>query len=407
MTDLSINVGEEDRYSRLRLIPWWDQDRLARAKVVVIGAGALGNEIIKNLALLGIGTMLIVDFDLVETSNLSRSVLFHPSDEGKPKAEAAAQAAMRINSECRAIALNADITSGAGLGLFRWADVVICGLDNREARLAVNKACWKVNRPWVDGATESIQGVARVFIPPDGPCYECTLSERDFQVMQARNSCGFLAKEAYRQGHTPTTPTTSAVIAGIQVQEAVKLIHSLSPPRSRSGAVPASPNPALRTLAGKGFFFDGAAYDCFTIQYTRRDDCLSHETFDNIIESDLTSSSTLTDVLDEAERHLGVPGIIDLPCEMVTELRCSRCETSQAFYRLLRSVDVDQARCPACGEMRTPEVAYEYRRGLPFGSMALAQLGFGIMDVIPARNGDAEVQIEITGDLPRVIGSEC
>ena len=402
--DLSIDMGKEDRYSRLRLIPWWDQDRLARAKVMVVGSGALGNEVIKNLALLGTGTILIVDFDVVETSNLSRSVLFRPEDEGKSKADAAARAAMRVNPDCRAIALEADVTSDVGLGLFRWADVVICGPDNREARLAVNRACWKVNRPWVDGATESIQGIAKVFQPPDGACYECTLGEHDLRVMAARDSCGFLAKQAYRQGHVPTTPTISAVIAGVQVQEAVKLLH---------------PDCGLPSLAGKGFFFDGSNYECFTIQYSRREDCLSHETFENVIETSLTSEATLADVAKKAAKHLrgqetlaehgGAEQrvVIDLPGEMVTELRCSKCRSSEEFYRLARSVTVDEARCPSCGEIRTPEVAYEYSDGLAFGSRTLSELGFGIMDVLPARRGDCEVQIEISGDAERLFGAGC
>jgi len=75
--DAAINL-DEDRYSRLRMIPWWDQELLSRSKVVVVGAGALGNEILKNLALLGIGGILIVDVDQVETSNLSRSSSTRP-----------------------------------------------------------------------------------------------------------------------------------------------------------------------------------------------------------------------------------------------------------------------------------------------------------------------------------------
>lgn len=383
---------EEDRYSRLRLIPWWDQDKLVRARVMVVGAGALGNEIIKNLALLGVGNLLVVDFDLVELSNLSRSALFAAGDEGKSKAQTAASAASRINPLCKATAVHGDVTSDIGLGLFRWADVVICGLDNREARLAVNRACWKVNRPWVDGATESIKGVARVFTPPSGVCYECTLSDHDLKVMAARDSCGFLAKEAYRQGHTPTTPTTSSVIAGIQVQEAIKLLH---------------PDADMPTLSGRGFFFDGHTYDCFTIVYSLRDDCISHETFDSVLETGLGShSATLEDVRSEAAGHLGGDPVVDLPCEMVTELRCSKCESAEEFFRLMRSVEIEQTRCPSCGEVRVPEVAYEYGGKTEWGSMTLAELGFGIMDIITAHVGDSEVHLEMSADFDRVFGSD-
>ena len=85
-------IDDDDRYSRLRLIPWWRQEKLAAAKVLVVGAGALGNEVLKNLALLGVGTTYVIDLDNVEPSNLSRSVLFRAEDGGQPKAEVAVEA---------------------------------------------------------------------------------------------------------------------------------------------------------------------------------------------------------------------------------------------------------------------------------------------------------------------------
>src|SRR6188474_779988 len=93
---ISLDDDSDDRFGRFRLIGWWDQARLARAKVLVIGAGALGNEIIKNLALLGVGNVLIADMDRIENSNLSRSVLYREGDTGKFKAEVAARAAKDI-----------------------------------------------------------------------------------------------------------------------------------------------------------------------------------------------------------------------------------------------------------------------------------------------------------------------
>lgn len=388
---LSIDTTE-DRYERLRLIPWWDQNLLSQAKILVAGAGALGNEIIKNLALLGVGNLLIIDFDQVETSNLSRSVLYRPHDGGKSKAFAAAAMAKEINSECNIYALNADITNAVGLGVFRWADVVICGLDNRVARLGVNKACWKVCKPWVDGATESFQGIVRVFEPPDGVCYECTLSEQDQKLMAIRNSCGFIAKEAHRQGRTPTTPTTSAVIAGIEVQEAIKLLHK---------------DDELPNLINKGFFFDGNSYDCFTIEYMRKDDCISHETYDCIVESNLRSDkATLEDVRKEAEKYLDGEIVLDLPSEMVTELRCSECNSKEEWHRLLNTVDEETAKCPSCGKLRVPEVVSECGENSPFTAIPLAELGFGLMDILTARSDEKEIHIEISGDFPFVFGEK-
>src|SRR4051812_5845022 len=97
-------IDDDDRYSRLRLIPWWRQERLAAARVLVVGAGALGNEVLKNLALLGVGTVHVIDLDEVEPSNLSRSVLFRAGDGGRAKAVVAAERVREINPEMTVVA---------------------------------------------------------------------------------------------------------------------------------------------------------------------------------------------------------------------------------------------------------------------------------------------------------------
>src|SRR5690242_16912140 len=132
---ITISLADDDRFGRFRLIGWWDQARLSRAKVLVIGAGALGNEILKNLALLGVGNVLVADMDRIENSNLSRSVLYRAKDNGEYKATVAARAAKDIYPEMKVVAFNGNVVYDLGVGVFRWADVVLGGLDNREARL--------------------------------------------------------------------------------------------------------------------------------------------------------------------------------------------------------------------------------------------------------------------------------
>src|SRR5437867_5119513 len=135
---------DEDRYDRLRLIPWWNQKKIEAARVLVVGAGALGNEILKNMALLGFRRIVVVDMDDIERSNLSRAVLFREDQVGQSKAEAAAQSFQALSNNRSSVkAIRADIVHGCGLGLFAWADVIIAGLDNREARLWINRAAWK------------------------------------------------------------------------------------------------------------------------------------------------------------------------------------------------------------------------------------------------------------------------
>jgi molybdopterin/thiamine biosynthesis adenylyltransferase len=147
------NEGQE-RFSRLRLIPWWDQEKIARCRLLVIGAGALGNEILKNAALLGFAQVIVVDMDRVEESNLSRSVLFRSEDIGGSKAEVAANAYRSLAPDACILPVTGNVLEACGLGLFEWSDVIVAGLDNREARLFINRSAWKVNRPWIDGAIE-------------------------------------------------------------------------------------------------------------------------------------------------------------------------------------------------------------------------------------------------------------
>src|SRR5947199_2949019 len=109
ITPSDATAATEDRFHRFKLIGWWDQKKLADAKVLVIGAGALGNEIIQNLALLGIGHILVADLDRIENSNLSRSVLYRAADNGQYKATVAARAAKEIYPDIKAHAFNGNV----------------------------------------------------------------------------------------------------------------------------------------------------------------------------------------------------------------------------------------------------------------------------------------------------------
>src|SRR5450432_509280 len=305
MLHISTGAIAGDRFDRFKLIGWWDQSKLAAAKILVVGAGALGNEIVKNLALLGVGNILIADMDRIENSNLSRSVLYRESDNGRYKADVAVEAAKSLYPNIRAHAFNGNVVHDLGMGVFRWADLVIGGLDNREARLAINRQCHRVNRPWIDGAIEAIAGTARVFLPGDGPCYECTMSQIDWQLLQARRSCNLLSRSEMEQGKTPTTPTIAAMIAGVQCQEAVKLIHGMP------------------TIAGQGWMFSGISSDSYLVDYQRKEDCLSHETLARIETIDAgVDEITVAELLSEARRALGDHATLELARDVLRSLDC-------------------------------------------------------------------------------------
>jgi molybdopterin/thiamine biosynthesis adenylyltransferase len=386
---VSADDLEEDRFSRFRLIGWWDQERLRSANVLVIGAGALGNEILKNLALLGVRRILVVDLDRIEYSNLSRSVLYRPNDVGRSKAHTAALAARSLADDAIVHALDANVLTEVGLGLFGWADVIIAGLDNREARLWINRCAWKMNRPWIDGAIEGINGVARVFLPGHAPCYECTLGETDWAILDRRMSCNLLTREEMLGGKTPTTPTTSSVIAGIEVQEAVKLLHGLP------------------VLAGRGYVFEGLHHSSYVVEYTENPDCLSHETFRNLIEFSGTSAgTTLAGLFDFARKHLNADGpmTLEFSRDVIRQLRCPRCEVADDLFVPVGSIGSAQGRCPVCETMREVVTAHNFTGAEPYGDRSLRELGLPMFDVFSARTGSSEVQILIAGDRECVLG---
>jgi len=381
---------EEDRFSRFRLITWWDQERLRNARILVVGAGALGNELLKNLALLGVGNIIVVDMDDIELSNLSRSVLFTPEDIGRPKAEVAAEATRRIFGECNILPLKANIVYEVGLGLFGWADVILGGLDNREARWAINMAAWKMGRPWIDGAIEGINGVARVFPPGEPPCYECTLGETDWEILEKRMSCNLLTRQEMQTGKTPTTPTTSSVIAGIQVQEALKLLHGLP------------------VLAGTGYVFEGINHTSYVVEYTPNHDCMSHEVYADVRAWPNTSAATtLNDLFAYAVEELHTHElVIEFSRDIIHKLKCPKCGDEDEIFAPVGSVSSEAGKCPKDGEMREVVTVHNYTGKEAYSSRSVSELGLPLFDVFTARSADREFQILMEGDREAVLTGE-
>ena len=190
--------------------------------------------------------------------------------------------------------LTANIVHDLGAGAYRWADVILGGLDNREARVAINRAAARAGKIWIDGAIERLQGVARVFDPACGPCYECTMNEIDWKMLQARRSCALLTRDDMEEGKVPTVSTTASVIAGIQCQEAVKLIHG------------------LEVLAGRGFVFEGMTHSSYVVAYTRKDDCPAHEPDEPVQVLPLSIAQTRAgDFLERVRSDLGAEAVIE------------------------------------------------------------------------------------------------
>jgi molybdopterin/thiamine biosynthesis adenylyltransferase len=360
----ALIIDDADRYSRLRLIPWWRQERLAAARVLVVGAGALGNEVLKNLALLGVGTVFVIDLDMVEPSNLSRSVLFRAEDGGRAKAEVAARRAREINPDLTIVAMRGDVITDLGLGLFADVDVVIGCLDNREARLWVNRQCWKVGTPWVDAGIQEIQGVVKVFVPPDSACYECAMTSRDYQLLNLRYSCPLLRRDQILEGKVPTAPTIASMMAALQVQEALKLLHGLP------------------VAAGTAMVFNGVTNQFYTTQLPFRDDCLSHETYPAPVALPMGNGRTLAALFEAARPSLEGPLGVALERDLIVALDCPRCGWHVEVFRPRTRMRQAEAVCPNCRELARPELIHTVEEDSPLVDRTLAELGVPPYDIV-------------------------
>ena len=167
------------RYSRHIIMPQVGsagQRALLNSSVLIVGAGGLGSPIAVYLALAGVGTLGIVDFDDVDVTNLQRQILHTDGDVGRPKVESAIDTLKAYNRDVEVVAHEAPLTSENAMGIFSGYDVVVNGADNFATRYLVNDAAYLSGKPLVDGSILLFDGQATVFIPGRG-CYRCLFPE--------------------------------------------------------------------------------------------------------------------------------------------------------------------------------------------------------------------------------------
>ena len=172
---LSLTPDQVKRYSRHIIMPQVGsrgQRKLLESKVLIVGAGGLGSPSAVYLALAGVGTVGIADFDVVDVSNLQRQILHHADDVGRPKVESARDAIHAYNPDTKVVAHETWLTSENAMEIISQYDVVVNGADNFPSRYLVNDACYLAGKPLVDGSILIFDGQATVFIPGQG-CYRC------------------------------------------------------------------------------------------------------------------------------------------------------------------------------------------------------------------------------------------
>jgi adenylyltransferase/sulfurtransferase len=219
------------RYSRHIMLPELDVDgqlRLLGARVLVIGLGGLGSPAAMYLAAAGVGTLVLVDDDVVDLSNLQRQIIHHTAAIGLSKVESAAATIARLNPDVRVICIAERLVGDRLAAEIAAADLVLDATDNFGSRYAMNEACWRAGKPLVSGAAIRWEGQVTAFDPrdPQSPCYRCLYPEGDDAALNCSEN-GIAAPLV-------------GIIGASQALEAIKLLCGIGEP-----------------LAGHVLYFDG------------------------------------------------------------------------------------------------------------------------------------------------------
>jgi molybdopterin/thiamine biosynthesis adenylyltransferase len=244
---MDLNDDQLLRYSRHLMLPELDvagQERLLAARVLVIGLGGLGSPAAMYLAAAGVGTLVLVDDDDVEISNLQRQIIHDTGSIGMTKVDSARATIERLNPDVKVIAIAARLEGADLTREVAAADLVLDATDNFRTRYALNDACWQAGKPLVSGAAIRWEGQVTAFDPrqPDSPCYRCLYAEGD----DAALNCSENGVAAPLVG----------IIGASQALEAIKLICGVGEP-----------------LAGHVLYLDGKWLEWRKLKLNRNPQC--------------------------------------------------------------------------------------------------------------------------------------
>ena len=207
-----LTLEERQRYDRQIMIPGLGesgQEKLKKARVVIAGSGGLGSPIALYLTAAGVGTVRIIDNDVVELSNLNRQILHWDKDIGKEKAKSAHDKLMQLNKNVTKETINATIDETNVYDLTAGFDVIVDAMDNLPTRYLLNKAAIEHKMPFVHGAVSGLEGRAMTVIPGESACIRC------------------LYHTAASKKKFPVLGTTSAIIGAIQATEVIKYLTGI------------------------------------------------------------------------------------------------------------------------------------------------------------------------------------
>ncbi len=412
---------DPERYSRLLAIEDYPAEKVVNSLVFVGGVGALGNELVKNLCLLGFRKIFIADLDRVEPSNLTRSVLFRPEDCGRPKVDALADRGREINAETTFYTHFGDVAD-IGLGVFRRADILFSDFDDLYPRYCINDVATHLGKVWID-AYLGLKPYSGGVITLDGsnseaPCYVCHTGYRTYRetynFIQDREGCQVKERKRSEQGFLPTTPTTCSIVAGIQAQSGLEYLLR--------------GNSAENHWLSKTFHIDLSRLQTHLERPVKRKNCPFHNASDVIRSARFrempefaADSLTLSDLFSAARELFAIPSghsvYLQPNRQLVAMEKCSACgaefEVFKPVVELVRNRRKGNGEhCPECG---SPDVVYHPIHGVttlfdeqfPFKNHPLKKLGIPHLDILSLLVDTDDEQdyyfLELTGDLNKVI----
>ena len=379
------------------LLSWFKKEKVRDARVLVAGAGALGNEVVKNLALFGVGHIYVVDFDQIEISNLTRSVLFREEDAANHafKAEIVAKRAMEINPQIKVTPIVGNLFSEVGLGLYRSVDVVIGCLDSRIARYLLNRLSFRAGKTWIDGSIENLTGTVRVF-SPGVSCYECGLSREEFNNIMLRTGCADVVRNQGSAGRVATTPISASIVGALQVQEAMKIIH-LDTEAAKQ----------FQTLQGKMMRYEGMTLTTNIYRFASwKNTCPAHDQWDDVILCEgLSADISVADALALLHKALGAQ-TVEINMLNNKFIDCIVSDQPEKEFRVMTPESKLDDVIKRDAEMRQLSYRTLFHKhffenideSFPYQDLTLRQIGIPSFDVVQVSTEKGVAYVELTAD---------
>ena len=373
----------------------FSQSQVSAAHVMVVGCGALGNEVLKNLVLMGVMHIVVVDFDIVEVGNLTRSVFFTKEDaeQRRLKVMVIAERLRQLNPVVEVIPVCGDIAYDVGLGLIRQMDVVISCVDSRWARFCINRYCMRAGIPWVDGGIDGLEGTARVFAPGKN-CYACNLGPEGLKDLARRMPCTGMIRRQELAGSAPTTSIIASIIGAVEVQEALKIVNSEKGIENSEG---------VNSLCGRMFYYEGESMTVRVAQYQAYDDtCPEHELWSPVRPTAVSVTASVGDALRHWTEELSAQNVtLSLTNDCFVDF-VSRRDNDQRTDVMLpgRRVETFVSQDAELGGLPLSTFyQHEYRHvdaTFPYPQLTLAQLGIPQSDIVMVTAGGQDYYLELS-----------